>query len=88
MRPAYQDQPYFRSQVTAAGYSDLYLFDAKANLIYSTKKLDDFATSFAKGAPYAATFAGRCLCHRRQAHRQHPRGRLSPTFSSALRRDP
>ncbi len=47
-------QPYFRSQITAAGYSDLYLFDPKGLLVYSTAKNDDFATSFADG-PYAST---------------------------------
>ena len=47
-------QPYFRSQITAAGYSDLYLFDPKGILVYSTAKNDDFATSFVDG-PYATT---------------------------------
>jgi methyl-accepting chemotaxis protein len=42
-----------RGQLKARGYEDIYVFDANANLIYSTKKLDDFATSFAKGGPYA-----------------------------------
>jgi methyl-accepting chemotaxis protein len=42
-----------RGQLKARGYEDIYVFDANANLIYSTKKLDDFATSFAKGGKYA-----------------------------------
>ena len=50
-------QPYFRAQIEAAGYSDLYLFDPKGILVYSTAKNDDFATSFADG-PYAATALG------------------------------
>jgi methyl-accepting chemotaxis protein len=42
-----------RGQLKARGYEDIYVFDANANLIYSVKKQDDFATSFAKGGPYA-----------------------------------
>ena len=47
-------QPHFRAQITAAGYSDLYLFDPKGMLVYSTTKQDDFATSFVDG-PYFTT---------------------------------
>jgi methyl-accepting chemotaxis protein len=42
-----------RGQLKARGYEDIYVFDANANLIYSVKKLDDFALSFAKGGKYA-----------------------------------
>jgi methyl-accepting chemotaxis protein len=42
-----------RGQLKARGYEDTYVFDANANLIYSVKKLDDFALSFAAGGKYA-----------------------------------
>jgi len=42
-----------RGQLKARGYEDIYVFDANANLIYSAKKLDDYALSFAKGGKYA-----------------------------------
>ena len=42
-----------RGQLKARGYEDIYVFDANANLIYSVKKLDDYALSFAKGGKYA-----------------------------------
>lgn len=41
--------PTFQSTVELNGYDDLYLFDAEGLLIYSVKKLDDFANSFASG---------------------------------------
>ncbi len=47
-------QPFFRTQMLAAGYGDIYLFDPKGILLYSTRKRDDFGTSFADG-PYAGT---------------------------------
>ena len=45
--------PGFRGQLQAHGYEDIYLFEPGGNLIYSTKKQDDFATSFAAGGLYA-----------------------------------
>jgi methyl-accepting chemotaxis protein len=50
-------QPHFREQLQTAGYGDLYLFDTKGLLVYSTAKQDDFATSFVDG-PYAKTGLG------------------------------
>jgi methyl-accepting chemotaxis protein len=47
-------QPHFRQQITTAGYGDLYLFDPKGTLVYSTAKQDDFASNFADG-PFATT---------------------------------
>ncbi|HEY9011285.1 MAG TPA: methyl-accepting chemotaxis protein [Devosia sp.] len=47
-------QPHFRQQVLSAGYGDLYLFDPKGILVYTTAKQDDFASNFADG-PYATT---------------------------------
>ncbi len=49
--------PGFRAQLQAHGYEDIYLFDPAGNLIYSVKKLDDYATSFADG-PYAQSTLG------------------------------
>jgi methyl-accepting chemotaxis protein len=43
-------QPIFREKLLAQGYHDLYLFDLDGNLVYSTEKLDDFATNFAEGS--------------------------------------
>jgi len=39
-------QPAFRMQTGARGYSDLYLFDASGNLVYTVNKLGDFASNF------------------------------------------
>ncbi len=50
-------QPHFRQKLEATGYSDIYLFDTKGLLVYSARKADDFATSFADG-PLAATGLG------------------------------
>ena len=36
--------------MTATGYRDLYLFDRQGNLVYTTRKGDDFAMNFAEGA--------------------------------------
>ena len=52
-------QPMFREQVLAKGFRDLYLFDRNGNLVYTTRKGDDFAMSFAEGAgSYADTALG------------------------------
>jgi methyl-accepting chemotaxis protein len=37
--------PAFRAQITDAGYSDLYVIDAKGDVVYSTTKHDDFAST-------------------------------------------
>ncbi len=42
-------QPIYREQIESQGYHDLYLFDMDGDLVYSTRKLDDFATNFADG---------------------------------------
>lgn len=41
--------PTFQRTVELNGYDDLYLFDGEGLLIYSVKKLDDYANSFATG---------------------------------------
>lgn len=41
--------PTFQRTVDLNGYEDLYLFDMEGLLIYSVKKLDDYANSFATG---------------------------------------
>lgn len=41
--------PTFQRTVELNGYEDLYLFDAEGLLIYSVKKLDDYANNFASG---------------------------------------
>ena len=52
-------QPLFRDLIAAKSYRDLYLFDVAGNLVYSTRKADDFATNFAEGGgPYADTALG------------------------------
>jgi methyl-accepting chemotaxis protein len=51
-------QPGFRAQLKAHGYSDILLFDARGNLIYSEDKGNEFATSFAAGGPYLDTALG------------------------------
>ena len=43
-------QPIFREEMTTRGYRDLYFFDRQGNLIYTTRKGDDFAMNFAEGA--------------------------------------
>ncbi|EBA15993.1 methyl-accepting chemotaxis protein McpC [Roseobacter sp. SK209-2-6] len=52
--------PTFQRAVELNGYEDLYLFDAEGLLIYSVKKQDDFANSFADGE-LAATSLGQLL---------------------------
>ena len=52
--------PTFQRAVELNGYEDLYLFDAEGLLIYSVKKLDDFASSFATGE-LAETSLGKLL---------------------------
>lgn len=47
----------FRDKLLARGYGDIYLFDTKGTLVYSTTKQDDFATSFVDG-PFAKTGLG------------------------------
>ncbi|MEP3279359.1 MAG: methyl-accepting chemotaxis protein [Stappiaceae bacterium] len=41
--------PIFREIQESGGYYDLFLFDAKGNLVYSVFKEADFATNFAEG---------------------------------------
>lgn len=41
--------PTFQRTVELNGYDDLYLFDLEGLMIYSVKKLDDYANSFAEG---------------------------------------
>jgi methyl-accepting chemotaxis protein len=48
----------FRSQITARGYRDLYLFDLKGFMVYSVNKGEDFGTSFAEGGPLARSSLG------------------------------
>ena len=48
----------FRSQITARGYRDLYLFDLKGFMVYSVNKGEDFGTSFAEGGPLATSSLG------------------------------
>jgi len=48
----------FRSQITARGYRDLYLFDLKGFMVYSVTKAEDFGTSFAEGGPLATSSLG------------------------------
>jgi len=55
--PHTKAQPQFRDKLISRGYGDLYLFDTKGTLVYSTMKLDDFATSFADG-PFAQSGLG------------------------------
>ncbi len=50
--------PNFRSQAERRGYRDIYLFDAKGNLIYSVMKNDDFAMNFAEGGALAESGLG------------------------------
>src|SRR5690606_19347493 len=49
--------PGYRTQITARGYRDLYLFDLKGFLVYSVNKGVDFGTSFAVG-PLAESSLG------------------------------
>jgi methyl-accepting chemotaxis protein len=51
-------QPIYRAQLATQGYHDLYLFDLDGHLVYSTRKSDDFATSFAAGGKYADSTLG------------------------------
>ena len=51
--------PGFRLQARTRGYGDIYLFDAKGNLVYSVNKGEEYATSFAPGGIYADTPLGR-----------------------------
>jgi methyl-accepting chemotaxis protein len=51
-------QPVYREQLATQGYHDLYLFDLDGDLVYSTRKADDFATSFATGGKYADSTLG------------------------------
>ncbi len=55
--PHTKAQPQFRDKLLARGYGDIYLFDTKGTLVYSTTKQDDFATSFVDG-PFAKTGLG------------------------------
>lgn len=41
--------PWFRDLKAERGYEDIFLFDARANLIYSVAKHRDYATSFTSG---------------------------------------
>jgi len=41
--------PVFRAQISDAGYSDLYVIDAKGDVVYSTTKHDDFAATLPAG---------------------------------------
>ena len=50
-------QPMFREHIRSQGYHDFYIFDVEGHLIYSTRKADDFATSFIDG-PYAQSSLG------------------------------
>ncbi len=50
-------QPVFRGHIRSQGYHDLYIFDVEGHLVYSTRKADDFATSFIDG-PYAQSSLG------------------------------
>jgi methyl-accepting chemotaxis protein len=50
--------PNFRRQLEARGYSDLFLFDPKGNLVYSVMKNDDFARNFAEGGDLADSGLG------------------------------
>jgi methyl-accepting chemotaxis protein len=53
--------PMFRARVQGAGYSGLYVFDLKGDLVYSSTKHDDFATNFAdpRNGKYAGSGLGR-----------------------------
>ena len=51
-------QPVFRDHIRTQGYRDLYIFDVDGNVVYSTLKADDFATSFVDG-PYAQSALGK-----------------------------
>jgi len=53
--------PNFRRQLEARGYSDLFLFDPKGNLVYSVMKNDDFARNFAEGGELADSGLGRAF---------------------------
>ncbi|MFD1694916.1 methyl-accepting chemotaxis protein [Roseibium aestuarii] len=52
--------PWFRSLQETRGYYDVFLFDARGNLIYSVFKETDFATNFNAdgGGPWAMTGLG------------------------------
>jgi len=50
--------PGYRSQISARGYRDLYLFDLKGFMVYSVNKGADFGTSFADGGPLASSSLG------------------------------
>jgi methyl-accepting chemotaxis protein len=52
-------QPGFRAQVHAHGYSDILMFDAQGNLLYSEAKGPEFGTSFAAGGPYVDSTLGK-----------------------------
>ena len=51
-------QPIYREQIQTQGYHDLYLLDLDGHLLYTTRKSDDFATSFAPGGKYADSSLG------------------------------
>ena len=76
-------QPIFREQMTTRGYRDLYLFDRQGNLIYTTRKGDDFAMNFAEGAgDYAASALGKLFAAhvRRRGARAGRVRRLQPLW--------
>jgi methyl-accepting chemotaxis protein len=53
-------QPQYRMKMQTQGYSDIYLFDPKGQMVYSAAKQDDFATSIVDG-PYAKTGLGEAV---------------------------
>ncbi len=72
-------QPIFRAQIQTERYRDLYLFDLAGNLIYSTAKAPDFATSFAEGGASGDTALGRLY---RDALQQAPGNVVFADFST------
>jgi methyl-accepting chemotaxis protein len=52
-------QPVYRDQIGLQSYRDLYLIDALGNVVYSTRKSDDYATNVADGGgTYSASGLG------------------------------
>jgi methyl-accepting chemotaxis protein len=55
--------PWFRQFLTERGYYDIFLFDAKGDLVYTVFKEEDFSTNFseANGGPWTATDLGKAF---------------------------
>ena len=80
-------QPIFREADDARGYRDLYLFDRQGNLVYTTRKGDDFGMSFAEGAgDYASSALGKLFQH--TLAEGVSRGRSSSPTSATMARSP